>query len=67
MLINTFSPQIPLTQLLKGKALKYTVIISIFIASIIVATSTSIGFPYQDESTGNPVVQRHYVVVSSGS
>ncbi|CAG9802997.1 unnamed protein product [Chironomus riparius] len=53
---------IPLTHLLKGKTLKYTVIMSLFFISIFVATSTSIGFPYQDESTGNPVVQRHYVV-----
>lgn len=39
------------------------VIISIFLISVFAATYTNIGFPYQDESSGNPVVQRHHVMV----
>jgi hypothetical protein len=35
---------------------------SIFFVSIFLATSTQHGFPYQDDSTGNPAPQRHHVM-----
>ncbi|KAG5684776.1 hypothetical protein PVAND_013989 [Polypedilum vanderplanki] len=54
---------IPLTQLLRGKTLKYLSVIMIFLITIYLATSTHIGFPYQDDLNGNnPTPQRHHIL-----
>lgn len=55
--------QIPLTKLLKSSVTKYLTLISIFLISIFLAISTPWGFPYQNDSSGNPTVQRHFIAV----
>ncbi|CAO1401575.1 unnamed protein product [Diamesa serratosioi] len=52
---------IPLTQLLKKYVVMFLTLISLFLVGIILAISTNIGFPYQNELTGNPTVQRQTI------
>lgn len=51
-----------MTLLLRGKVVQYLTVISLLLVSIFLATSTYYGFPYQDDSTGNPTPQRHHVL-----
>jgi len=55
----TFKFQIPLTSLVKNKAVLYTALVATFIVSIILSY-TSAGFPYSG-AIDDPRAQRHYV------
>lgn len=62
MIVEIFF-QIPLTKLFKASVTKYLTLFFIFLISIFMAISTRWGFPYQNELSGNPVVQRHFIAV----
>ena len=59
LFLNYLSLKIPLTSIVKSRAILYTSLFAIFIISLMIAF-TSAGFPYSG-SIAEPRVQRHYV------
>lgn len=43
----------------------FLTLISLFLIGIVLAIATNIGFPYQNDITGNPTVQRHTITHTS--
>lgn len=39
----------------------FLTLFSLFLVGIVLAISTNVGFPYQNDVTGNPAVQRHTI------